>query len=76
METPFLKGTHRLACALGPRAKQRPHRNLGQTPLWFLQYLLGKRVVTVACGGKTLEAKVLGITISMNSSKGGPTHQG
>ena len=25
-ETPFLKGTHRLACALGPRAKWRRHR--------------------------------------------------
>ena len=30
-ETPFLKGTHRLSPALGPRAKQSLHRNLGQT---------------------------------------------
>ena len=30
-ETPFLKGTHRLSCALGPRAKQSLHGNLGQT---------------------------------------------
>ena len=31
METPFLKGAHRLSHALGPRAKQSLHRNLGQT---------------------------------------------
>ena len=30
METPFLKGTPRLSHALGPRAKQRLHRNLYQ----------------------------------------------
>ena len=30
-ETPFLKDAHRLSCALGPRAKQKLHRNLGQT---------------------------------------------
>ena len=29
--TPFLKGAHRLSRALSPRAKQRLHRNLGQT---------------------------------------------
>ena len=28
METPFLKGAHRLSYALGPREKQRLHRNL------------------------------------------------
>ena len=28
-ETPFFKGTHRLSSTLGPRAKQRLHRNLG-----------------------------------------------
>ena len=28
---PFLKGIHRLSSALGPRAKQKFHRNLGQT---------------------------------------------
>ena len=30
-EAPFLKGTHRLLRALGPKAKQSLHRNLGQT---------------------------------------------
>ena len=41
METPFLKGTLKLSHALGPRAKQRLHRNLGQTGMQFLKYLLG-----------------------------------
>ena len=31
METPFLKGAHRISHALGPRAKQNLYRNLGQT---------------------------------------------
>ena len=31
METPFLKGTHKLLHALGPRANKMLHRNLGQT---------------------------------------------
>ena len=31
MDTSFLKGTHRLSRALGLRAKQSLHRNLGQT---------------------------------------------
>ena len=31
METPFLKGAHRLSGALGPRAKQSLLGNLGQT---------------------------------------------
>ena len=30
-ETPSLKGAHRLSRSLGPRAKQRLHRNLGQS---------------------------------------------
>ena len=29
METPLLKCTYKLSCALGPRAKQRLHKNLG-----------------------------------------------
>ena len=73
----------RLLCALGPRAKRMLHRNRGQTCLLFLEGLLGKKQVTVAhCGGKTLEAKVSGIIISVCSSRGdhfgksGPTHQG
>ena len=58
-------GTH-------PRTKQRLIRNLGQTCLWFLEDLLGKQRVTVAhCWRRTLEAKVLGIIISGNSSRGG-----
>ena len=65
METPLLKGTHRISCALGPRAKQRLYRNLGQTCLWFLEDVLEKQGVSVAhSGGRILEAKVLGIIIS------------
>ena len=82
MDTPFLKGTHRLSCALCPWVKQTLHRNLGQTCLKFLEDLLGKWGVTVAhCWGTALEAKVLGIIITLNSFRGGhfgkiwPTHQ-
>ena len=56
------------------RAKQRLHRNLGQTWLQFLEDLLGKQGVTVAYGllwGKALEAEVLGIIISVCPSRGG-----
>ena len=57
---------------LGPRTKQRLHRNLGQTCLWFLEDLLGKQWVTVArCWARILEANVSEIIISMNSSRGG-----
>ena len=31
MEALFLKNAHRLSSALGPRAKLKLHRNLGQT---------------------------------------------
>jgi len=59
METPVLKGAHRLLRALGPRAKQSLHRNLGQTWLWFLKDLLGKQGLNVACcGGRTVETKL------------------
>ena len=68
-ESLLLKSAYRLSCAQGPGAKQRLHRNLGQTCLRFLEDLLGKQGVAVArCGGRTLEAKVSGITIGMNSS--------
>ena len=30
-QTPLLEGTHWISCALGPRAKQGLHKNLGQT---------------------------------------------
>ena len=64
-DTQFLKGAHRFSCALGPRAKQSLHRNLGWTSLQFLEDFLGKQGETVDhCGGKTLEAKFLGIFIS------------
>lgn len=43
IETPFLKGAHRLSRVLGPRAKQSLHRNLGQTWLQFSEDLLGKQ---------------------------------
>ena len=61
--------TQAFSHALGPRAKQNLHRNLGQTCQQFLEDLLGKMGVTVAhFGGRTLEAKVLGIIISMCTS--------
>ena len=72
METPILRGTQGFLCALGSRAKQRLPRNQGRTCLQFLEDLLGKLNVTVAhCGGRTLEAKVLGIIISMCPFRGG-----
>ena len=43
METPLLRDAHSLSCALGVRAKQRHHRNLGQTCLQFLEDLLEKQ---------------------------------
>ena len=67
----ILKRQHRFSCALGPRAKQKLHGNLGQTYLQFLEGLLGKQGVTVAHCGGTLEAKVSRIIISICSSKGG-----
>ena len=71
-ETLLLKGAHRLSCVLGPRAKQRLHRNLSQIWMQFLEDLLGKQGVTVAhCEGRMLEAKVLGVIISVCSSRGG-----
>ena len=67
-----MKGAHRLSCALGPRAKQRLHRNLSQNCLQFLEDLLGKQRVTVThCGGKTVEANVMGIILRVNSSSCG-----
>ena len=51
MKTPFLKGAHRLSRALGPRAKQRLYRNLGQTCLQFLEDLWENRVIVTTCGG-------------------------
>ena len=71
-ETPFLKGAHRLSRALGPRAKQRLQRNLGQTQLQFLEDLLGKLGVNVACcEGRTLKAKLSGIFSSSALLRGG-----
>ena len=72
MYSPFLRDAHRFTCALDPREKQRLHRNLGWTRLQFLEYLLGKQGMTVACcEGRTLEAKLLGIFISVCFSEGG-----
>ena len=58
-------------------------KNLDQTHLRILEGLQGKKGVTVGhCGGRTLEAEVLGTIISMNSSeraileKSDPIHQG
>ena len=52
-ETPLFEGTHKVSCALGPWAKQWLHRSLGQTYLWVLEALLGRRGSAVAhCRGK------------------------
>ena len=60
METPFLKGSHRISCALGPRVKERLHRNLGQT---WLQVRGSPGQTRGDCGslwGKDSGGKVLG----------------
>ena len=44
----ILERNTQLSCALGPREKQRLHRNLGQTCLQFLEDLLRKQGVTMA----------------------------
>ena len=68
-ETPLLEGAHRLSCALGPRANQVLHKNLGQTYLRVLEGLLGKQRVAVArFGDRTLEAEVSEIITSVSSS--------
>ena len=57
-QTPLWEGAHRLSCALGPKAKQRLHKNLGQTCLWFLEDLLGREgLAAFHCGGRTLEVE-------------------
>ena len=72
MDTPFLKGTHRISCALVTRAKQSLHRNLGWARLKFQEDLLGKQGVTVAhYRGRTLEAKISGVFISLCFFGGG-----
>ena len=66
MKTPFLKGAHRVSCALGPRAKKRFHRNLSYLPV-VLEGSPWKKWGD--CGllwGK--EAKFCGIIISVCSS--------
>ena len=53
----------------GSRAKQTPWES--GSDLWFLENLLGKqRVAVVYCWGRTLKAKVLGMIISVCSSRG------
>ena len=58
---------HRWLRALGPGAKQILHRHLGQTCLPTLEDLLGKEGAAVACGGRSLEAKVSGAVIRVGS---------
>ena len=41
IHTPFLEGTHRVSCTLGPRAKQWLHKILGQTYPQVLRVSLG-----------------------------------
>ena len=65
-QAPPLKGTHRLSCALGPRAN-RLYRNPGGS--WRIAW---ENKVTVAPrGGRTLETKIAGLVISVCSSGGG-----
>ena len=59
--TPFLKSTHKVSCALGPRAKQWLHKNLYQTYLWAWEGLLGRQGSGMApCTGKALEVEAPG----------------
>ena len=51
METPLLKCAHRISCALGFRAKQGLHKNLGHTYLWVFNGILGKQGMDMAHGG-------------------------
>ena len=82
METPFLKGAHRLSRALGPRAKQSLHRNLGQTWLQFLEDILGKQGwmwLVVREGhwkqsSQEYSAACLSLEVAI-LGKSGPTHQ-
>lgn len=75
-ETQLQEGAHRFSCALGPRAKKEPHKNLGSTYRWILEVLLKKK------GAAHLEAEVHRIVISMSPleadilEKSGPTPQG
>lgn len=71
-DNPRLKGTHRLPCALGPRAKQGHHQDLGQTYLQVLGGLLGKKWEAVAHWGRggTLQEEVPGIFIGVSSPGG------
>ena len=71
-EIPVLDGSHRIPCALGPRAKQRLHKTLGQIYLWVFEDLLGKQGAAVAhCGGSMSEAEASEIIIGVNSPGGG-----
>ena len=61
-ETPLLEG------ALGPRAKEGLHNNLGQTQVPVLEGYLGKQGAALAhCGGRILEAEVPGIFTGVSS---------
>lgn len=60
-ETALLEGAHKVSFALGPRAKQRPHKNLRQTYMLFVEGVPRMQVLTVDhCEGRTLEAEVPG----------------
>lgn len=70
-ETSFLVGTHMVSCALGLRAKQGLHKNLGQTYLWVLEGLQGMQKSAVAHrGARTLRWRPQGIIIAMSSLGG------
>ena len=68
-ETPFLEGTQKFSCVLGPRAKQGPPNNLGQTYLRALEGLLGRQGLAVShWASRTLRWRSQGIIIGMNFS--------
>ena len=70
-ETPFLKGTNKFSCALGPRAKLWLHKNLGQTYLYVLESLLGRQGLAMAhCRGRNWRQRAQGIITGVSSPRG------
>ena len=66
-----MEGASRVSCALGSRAKQGLHKNLGQTYLQVLEGLLERQELVVAGRrGRKLEVEILGIIIGVSSPRG------
>ena len=73
-EIPFLKGAHKVLHALVPGQSRD---SIGT---WVgpdcISWMIWENELTVACcGGRTLDAKILGIFISVCSSRGGHSGQ-